>query len=1044
MKIWVILVTLIIGISLNINGQKIDTALLINDLDSLYDLADELQKNGKALEALPIAKNAANETAQKLGKFHPKYSPLLNLVAVCHYRLGQLNEVEPLFIENLEIQERISGKQNAFYAMYLNNLGVLYLDLRKFEKAEVNLIGSKIIRQDLLGKKNLDYIGSLKNLGALYDATGDYNKAEAYYLEGLSILADSLKMKNKEYVSFLGNLENLYSHMGLYSEVEKICIQDSSIRFDLYGNNHPEFYRSLKTLANTYTDQGNFYEAEKLIIRIINFQKKQFGSQHPNYAGALMNLSVLYSNMLLHESAEPIYNEVKEIYFKVFGAMSSKYADCLNNLGILYLKTNRLKQSKLFLEKSINIRAKIFGKLSLEYAKSLKTLANTFLELKDYRRAKSNYIKALSIEKKVLGINHLDYASTLGNLGTLYLRLGKFKEAEQFFLQSKNIKKEMLGTHHYSYIISLINLSALYQYSENFQKSDSFSLYASTEINWLFTHAVRFLSEKELYNFKQFFINELDNQLSYALFRSKNIEQLSPIILDNILFYKGLDLQKYIFNRNRAQLNPSTAKILDRITFCHHRLYNEYVKPITSRDSNSLANLEQETNDLEKLLARELVDLGEVNKSPRWQEIQNKLKDDQSTIEFIRFEKTFPKTTDSIYYAALILRPDYVHPYFVPLFEERKLTQLLDCKGLDINECLSRTFPNSKASSLYNLIIKPLEPYLIGVKTLIFSPAGLLYKINLGAFGFNGDSVLSQKYKLVQLGSTRQLIGRDSIYADTTQSTAYLFGGIQYEMDSTAISNANAKLDTVVAFATRGSSELQFRFADSTLQFKGFNYLQGTAEEINNIQALIRKQGLSVNTFSGFEATEEAFKLIGLNSKPPRILHLATHGFFFPDQINKNDGRLAENDQPVFKMSDHPMIRSGLIMAGGNQAWKSVIPNNSRMEDGILTAYEISQSNLRGTELVVLSACETGLGEIESNEGVYGLQRAFKIAGVRYLMMSLWSVPDQATQEFMTLFYQKWLSEKLLLPDAFRNTQLDMRIKYPSKPLNWAGWVLVE
>lgn len=152
MKIWVILVTLIIGVSLNINGQKLDTALLINDLDSLYDLADELQKMERHWKLYQLQK-CCQWDCTKLGKFHPKYSPLLNLVAVCHYRLGQLNEVEPLFIENLEIQERISGKQNAFYAMYLNNLGVLYLDLRKFEKAEVNLIGSKIIRQDLLGKK---------------------------------------------------------------------------------------------------------------------------------------------------------------------------------------------------------------------------------------------------------------------------------------------------------------------------------------------------------------------------------------------------------------------------------------------------------------------------------------------------------------------------------------------------------------------------------------------------------------------------------------------------------------------------------------------------------------------------------------------------------------------------------------------------------------------------------------------------------------------------------------------------------------------------
>jgi CHAT domain-containing protein len=137
------------------------------------------------------------------------------------------------------------------------------------------------------------------------------------------------------------------------------------------------------------------------------------------------------------------------------------------------------------------------------------------------------------------------------------------------------------------------------------------------------------------------------------------------------------------------------------------------------------------------------------------------------------------------------------------------------------------------------------------------------------------------------------------------------------------------------------------------------------------------------------------------------------------------------------------MIRSGLILAGGNHAWKTGKPLRPDMEDGILTAYEISQMNLSNTELVVLSACETGLGDIEGNEGVYGLQRAFKIAGAKYLIMSLWQVPDFQTQELMTTFYKNWLEGKMSIPDAFRSAQGEMREKYQS-PYFWAGFVLVE
>jgi CHAT domain-containing protein len=145
----------------------------------------------------------------------------------------------------------------------------------------------------------------------------------------------------------------------------------------------------------------------------------------------------------------------------------------------------------------------------------------------------------------------------------------------------------------------------------------------------------------------------------------------------------------------------------------------------------------------------------------------------------------------------------------------------------------------------------------------------------------------------------------------------------------------------------------------------------------------------------------------------------------------------------VFKISEHPMIRSGLILAGAQQAWSTGKAPENR-EDGILTAYEISQMNLSNTELVVLSACETGLGDIEGNEGVYGLQRAFKIAGAKYLLMSLWKVNDQSTHELMTDFYQQWLEKGLSIPAAFRTAQSNMQKKYPDAPYHWAGFVLVE
>lgn len=205
----------------------------------------------------------------------------------------------------------------------------------------------------------------------------------------------------------------------------------------------------------------------------------------------------------------------------------------------------------------------------------------------------------------------------------------------------------------------------------------------------------------------------------------------------------------------------------------------------------------------------------------------------------------------------------------------------------------------------------------------------------------------------------------------------------------------------------------------------------------------MNSSGIKAKLITGYDGTEEAFKNIGTNNTPtPRILHIATHGYFFPDPKEQKSINTFENNDPVFKISNHPMLRSGLIMAGGNATWKGENTLEGH-EDGILTAYEISQMNLSNTELVVLSACETGLGEINGNEGVYGLQRAFKIAGAKYLIMSLWQVPDKQTSLLMTTFYKKWLEEKMSIPDAFHSAQKDLR-EAGLDPYYWAGFVLVE
>jgi CHAT domain-containing protein len=220
---------------------------------------------------------------------------------------------------------------------------------------------------------------------------------------------------------------------------------------------------------------------------------------------------------------------------------------------------------------------------------------------------------------------------------------------------------------------------------------------------------------------------------------------------------------------------------------------------------------------------------------------------------------------------------------------------------------------------------------------------------------------------------------------------------------------------------------------------KDWKPLPGSRLEIIRLKEIFEKAGTQINIDSGSRAIEETFK--GLDGLSPHVLHLATHGFFLPVAPTKqkpiDDITSGSN---AFSLQQNPMFRSGLVLAGGNEAWKGKQLKYGR-EDGILTAYEIAQMDLSNTELVVLSACETGLGDLEGNEGVIGLQRAFKIAGVKQMIMSLWKVPDQETMELMTSFYTNWLNGDPPR-NALRSAQLKMREKY--SPYYWAAFVLVE
>jgi CHAT domain-containing protein len=546
--------------------------------------------------------------------------------------------------------------------------------------------------------------------------------------------------------------------------------------------------------------------------------------------------------------------------------------------------------------------------------------------------------------------------------------------------------------------------------------------------NKLLLEKLDFLSETELLAYLKANKNVADGPYRFLL-RCKNSE-IAGAAYNSRLLVSGISLQNTrLLYKNMAQPKNSELALPWNNYLLQKSFYTTLLlMPAAQRNTNT-DSVAAMLNQQEKNILRRSADYRNMKErlAITWQDVQKHLQPNEAAIEFVKFTDngdTYRNIkADVVYYAALLLRPQDTVPQFVVLCEEKQLIAAM--KKFPYKAVINSRgekpagYSQSATNALYQLVWQPLEPYLTHTKTVYFSPAGMLHRVAFAAIPYKTNELLCDKYDLIQLTSTRQVALQET-WPPAPVSIA-MFGGINYNHQSVntgtpASSNAYASLHR----ENRGADLDSFRFLPHTLT------------EINTIKTdaeALQKQSV---VFTADNATEAAFRNLGGNNSP-EVIHFATHGFTLPDVTQKS------NSGEPFKSSDNPLLRCGLVMAGGNKGWKGKTGLNE--DDGILTGLEISAVQLPNTQLAVLSACETGLGKIEGSEGVFGLQRAFKLAGVNYVMASLWQVPDKETAEFMETFYSHWLGGKTIR-EAFLTTQQLMRKKYA--PYYWAGFTLVQ
>ncbi len=920
-----------------------------------------------------------------------------------------------------------SHKSNQLYKQ-----GLKLYDAEKYEEALTYFQKSDSLDKAQLNPTHKKYHRAELKVADCYEGLADQADDEGHYNDAIKFQTNVVEIRKKilgdehpDYAAALSDLALYYDYNSNYTEAIRLGTLAMEILKNVFGEEHPDYAESLNNLAGYYADLGKYTEAIRLQTQEIAITKKNLGEDHPDYAISLSNLANFYSDLGNYTEAIRLGTLAMEIKKKVLGEEHPSYAVSLNNLANYYDDLGNSTEAINLETRALRIRKKVLGEEHPDYAISLNNLAGYYDEIGNYTEAISFGTLAMTIWKKVLGKEHPSYATSLSNLALYNSHLGNYTEAINLETRALEIRKKALGDAHPDYAISLSRLADINLITGNYDASTDYYRQCYNNINSFILKTFASLTTKERNDFwktKSFLFTKA---LPYAAYKMSSEgtpkNDINALAYDSQVFSKGLLLNAELEIQKLIEQSGDTV---------FANLYYKLKQDRAILDAlyqTSPENREMDVDSLAKVIDREerlLVEsskaLGDYTKNLAisWRDVQKNLKGNDLAIEFATVDDTIAKQT---MYVALVLKKGMSAPEIVTLFN---IDDFYDIKTKEYY-----TTPK-----LYNLVWQPLAEYLKDAKTVYFSPAGRIHTIGIEYLSGDDGKIFAEKFDTYRLSSTRELAINHTINPNRKATT---YGGIQYEFSPDEWRSLRDVNDSIErSFRDIPQIDDNMRGGAS-----GMAYLDGTKLESAAIANLLRSVNYDVNVLSDASATEESFKM--LSGSGIQILHIGTHGFYESEGDMENAGYKFYTAASQQTDEDKALSCSGLLFAGANSALNpkrvNEIPEGA--DDGILTAKEISRLDFSGLDLVVLSACQTGLGEV-TGEGVFGLQRGFKKAGAQTIVMSLWKVADEPTQLLMVEFFKN-LTAGQSKRAAFLAAQQTVRAKYPN-PLYWAAFVMVD
>lgn len=899
-----------------------------------------------------------------------------------------------------QLKEKTEEKRESYDTLSFN-YAIAFLDkTESFEnqqKGEGVIKAANFLLRDDEPQTDLEAARDIYDFGRLNYKMGNQFMAETN-LKLAKLKYEQISGTNEpNYLKTIGLLGLLYSDMGRFTKAEEFTQKALDGWEELQGKESIGYLAELNNYAVLQLNLGNFIEAERIIQQLGKKLNADKENEMLPYAIYLNNEAILNQYMGRADEALGLMKECTNIAKESLTEKNSTYLQFLTNKAILEQENGDLETAENTFQQVLDLqesRLKLNAKNDPDYAHMKSNIAALYMQKGEYDKAEEALKLALEIYEDKFGAEHLTTAGTQSDLGNLYRFLGEDEKAEPLLQNALYTRERKLSKAHPKVVKSQEDLALWFWANDQMESANSYFKRVMETSQEFIKDYFPALSEAEKTKYWE--------QLKPRFFRFYNFalenHEEYPELLEDFMRYrlatKGIllsastALRNTIFSQNDEELTTLYEQWLDQ----KQQLANAYAlsdEEIKEQNLN-VDSLETAANQTEKDLSvkSDAFSSAYEGRNTDYKALLSKLKTGQVIVEIVQYPIFDKQLTNENAYAYAILKKGQEKPSIII----NKEGNLLENRYYSYyNNVINQKMKDDYSYAQY---WKPLEKEIENASRIYISPDGIYNQVNMNTLQQPNGKYLIQDHDIRYVGHPNDILFERSVQS-AGQQTAFLMGDPNFNSQSIA-------------------------------------QLPGTRKEIEDISKYL-SSSMKMQKYLNNEANESNLKEV----KSPKYLHLASHGYFLEDK-QANDNLFGVQLQYI---RQNPLLRSGLLLSGaGAEESSGSSQSFNQSNNGFFSAYEAINLNLNNTEMVVLSACETAKGDVKAGEGVYGLQRAFIVAGAESLVMSLWKVDDTATQKLMSGFYKENVQGKAI-PDAFRSAQLAMLSEY-KHPYYWGAFIM--